>query len=219
MARLTHRLSKLVLAACLVAFAAGVWAAHRAPASGYELSIYAATPDATWVGIGAALVVGGVVALTAPRQSRLHDAGLVAVGVAGLSVFALPILRGYEHYGAGDSLTHLGWASELADGSLSVTELLYPGVHTTSVFVAETAGVDLRLAVLYVVLVAFPLVYLLFVPLTVQALGGRRRALAAGLLAAVLFVPINNVSVHPVAHPTSQAIMLVAFVVYLLLAY
>jgi hypothetical protein len=219
MARLTHRLSKLVLAACLVAFAAGIWAAHQAPASGYELSLYAATPDATWVGVGAALVVGGVVALTAPRESRLHDTGLVAVGVAGLAVFALPILRGYAHYGSGDSLTHLGWASELADGSLPVTELLYPGVHTTSVFVAETAGVDLRLAVIYVVLVAFPLVYLLFVPLTVQVLGGRRRALAAGLLAAVLFVPINNISVHPVAHPTSQAIMLVAFVVYLLLAY
>ena len=219
MARLTHRLSKLVLAASLVAFAAGVWAAHQAPTTGYELSVYAATPDATWVGVGAALIVGGVVALTASRDGRLHDAGLVAVGVAGLTVFALPLLRGYAYYGGGDSLTHLGWASELADGSLAVTELLYPGVHTTAVFVAETAGVGLPMAVLYVVLVAIPLVYLLFVPLTVQVLGGGRRALAVGAIAAALFVPINNVSVHPVAHPTSQAILLFAFVLYLLLAY
>jgi hypothetical protein len=219
MARLTHRLSKLALAAVLVAFAAGIWAAHQAPASGYELSIYAATPDATWVGVGAALIVGGLVALTAPRESRLHDAGLVAVGVAGLTVFALPVLRGYAFYGGGDSLTHLGWASELASGRLAVTELLYPGIHTTGVFVAETAGVGIPMAVLYVVLVVFPLVYLVFVPLTVQVLGGGRRALAAGALAAALFVPVNNVSVHPLAHPTSQAIMLVAFVLYLLLAY
>jgi len=219
MARLTHRLAKLALAAGLVAFAAGVWAAHRAPATGYELSVYAATPDATWVGVGAALVVGSAVALTAPRDGRLHDAGLVAVGAAGLTVFALPVLRGYAYYGSGDSLTHLGWASELADGSLAVTELLYPGVHTTGVFVAEAAGVGLPRAIMYVVLVAVPLVYLLFVPLTVQVLGGGRRALAAGVLAAALFVPVNNVSVHPVAHPTSQAILLSAFVFYLLLSY
>jgi hypothetical protein len=219
MARLTQRLSKLALAAGLFAFAAGVVAAHRSPTTGYELSIYGATPDATWLGVGAALLVGGLVALTAARDSRLHDAGLLGVLLAGLTVFSVPILRGYAHYGAGDSLTHLGWASELADGSLAVTELLYPGVHTTSVFVAETAGVDLPLALIYVVLVVFPLLYLVFVPLAVQVLGGGRRALAAGALAAVLFVPINNVSVHPVAHPTSQAIMLLPFVFYLLLAY
>lgn len=219
MARLTHRLAKLVLAAGLVAFAAGVWSAHLAPTTGYELSIYAATPDATWVGVGAALLVGGLVALTAPRDGRLHDAGLAAVGLAALAVFALPVLRGYAYYGAGDSLTHLGWASELATGRLAVTELLYPGVHTTAVFVAETAGVGLPMGVLYVVLVAVPVVYLLFLPLTVQVLGGGRRALAAGALVAALFVPINNISVHPVAHPTSQAILLSAFVLYLLLAY
>jgi len=219
MARLTHRLAKLALAAALVAFAAGVWVAHRAPATGYELSIYAATPGATWVGVAAAGLLGGVIAFTAPRESRLHDAGLFAVGAAGLTVFALPILRGYAYYGGGDALTHLGWARELADGSLAVTELLYPGVHTTGVFVAEAAGVGLPRAIMYVVLVAVPVVYLLFVPLTVQVLGGGRRALAAGALAAALFVPVNNVSVHPVAHPTSQAILLSAFVLYLLLAY
>jgi len=219
MARLTHRLSKLALAACLLAFAAGVWVAHRTPATGYELSVYAATPEATWVGVGAALVVGGVVALTAPRESRLHDAALVAVGSAALAVFALPLLRGYAYHGGGDALTHLGWARELADGSLAVTELLYPGVHTTGAFVADAAGVGLPRAMLYVVLVAVPVVYLLFVPLTVQALGGGRRALAVGAVAAALFVPINNVSVHPVAHPTSQAILLSAFVFYLLFAY
>ncbi|MDH5021300.1 hypothetical protein [Halobacterium rubrum] len=219
MATLTHRLSKLALAACLFAFAAGVWVAHRTPATGYELSIYAATPTATWVGVGAALVVGGVLALTASRESRLHDAALVAVGSASLAVFALPLLRGYAYHGGGDALTHLGWARELADGSLAVTELLYPGVHTTSVIVADAAGVGLPRAMLYVVLVAAPVVYLLFVPLTVQVLGGGRRALAVGAIAAAMFVPVNNVSVHPVAHPTSQAILLSAFVFYLLFAY
>lgn len=219
MARLTHRLSKLALAACLLALAAGVWVAHRTPATEYELSIYAATPETTWVGVGAALVGGGVVALTAPRESRCHDAALLAVGSAGLAVFALPLLRGYAYQGGGDALTHLGWARELADGSLAVTDLLYPGVHTTSAFVADAAGVALPQAMLYVVLVAFPVVYLLFVPLAVQALGGGRRALAVGTVAAALFVPVNNVSVHPVAHPTSQAILLSAFVFYLLFAY
>jgi len=34
-----------------------------------------------------------------------------------------------------------------------------------------------------------------------------------------MFIPINNVSVHPVAHPATQGIFFFSFVLYLLLAY
>jgi hypothetical protein len=140
-------------------------------------------------------------------------------GLAVTTIAGLPLIRGYYFYGAGDSLTHLGWMRMMDAGQLAPTALLYPGIHTVTVFVEAVAGVQLPLANLYAVSVLFPLLFLLFVPLAVQILGGGRRGLGIGLLAAALFVPINNISVHPVAHPASQGVLFLPFVLYLLLVY
>jgi peptidoglycan/LPS O-acetylase OafA/YrhL len=86
------------------------------------------------------------------------------------------------------------------------------------VFAARVAGVPLALANEYVVLVAAPLAFLLFVPATVRLFVDHPHTTLVGLLAAAAFAPINNISVHPVAHPASQAILLFAFVLYLTLA-
>ncbi len=213
------RIQKLVLLAGCLALTAAVLVAHARPATGYELSLYAATPAATWAGVVVALVAGGVVASTVPRRTGSWAAGIALVVGAATTVFAMPIVRGYEFYGAGDSLSHVGWAREIAAGTLEPTNLLYPGIHTLTVFVGRVADVPLTLANTYVVLLAFPLVFVLFVPLAVELLADAPWAYPVGLLAAVLFVPINLIAVHPNAHPASQAILLFAFVLYLALAY
>ena len=46
----------LVLVVGVLAFLAAVLAAHRDPATGYEVSIYAATTPAFWVGTGLAVL-------------------------------------------------------------------------------------------------------------------------------------------------------------------
>ncbi|MFC3476445.1 hypothetical protein [Halobacterium litoreum] len=214
-----NRLRKLALVAGFAGLAVAVLAAHRTPAAGYEISPYAATPRAVWAGVGVALAAGALGALTAPARSRSRDAGVLLVVGSALAVYAMPVIRGYEFYGAGDALSHVGWAREIASGALEPTNLLYPGVHTLTVFVSGVADVPLPLANNYVVLVAFPLVFLLFVPLAAQLLAGTPTAYAVGLLAAVVFVPINNIAVHPIAHPASQAILAFAFLLYLALAY
>lgn len=219
MSRTRHRLSKAALVAGYLGLTIAVLIAHRTPARGYELSLYAATPSRVWIGLGLALAIGGLVALAATTHTHSWNAAVALVVSAAVTVFAIPIVRGYEFYGSGDSLSHVGWAREIAAGTLDPTNLLYPGVHSLTVAVGEVGGVPLSLANMYVVLVAFPLVFLLFVPLATQLLADTPRAYALGLLAAVLFVPINVVSVHPNAHPASQAILLFAFVVYLALAY
>ncbi|MFW5948596.1 MAG: hypothetical protein ACOCSD_03235, partial [Halolamina sp.] len=172
-----------------------------------------------WLALGGALVAGAAVALTRDRTRYLPIAALALVGAVAIAVYAMPIIRGYTFYGAGDSLSHVGWAREIANGSLDPAGLLYPGIHTLTVIVASVADVSLPLANVYVVLVAVPVVFLLFVPATVQLLTDRPGAVAVGLLAAATFAPINNVSVHPNAHPASQTILVFAFVLYLSLAY
>ncbi|MFC7137878.1 hypothetical protein ACFQRB_18370 [Halobaculum litoreum] len=219
MRRLYHRALAFALALGATGLFVAAVVAHRSPATGYELSLYGATPTLVWVGLGAAAVVGLVAALTTDRSSRLGGVGLFLVGCAGVVLTAIPVLRGYRFYGGGDSLSHLGWAREMAAGVFSPTDLLYPGIHTLSVAVSSVAGVDLPLAMLYVVGVAFPAVFLLTVPLVVRLVSDTRRAYAIGLAAAALFVPINNISVHPIAHPTSQAILFLPTAVFLSLAY
>lgn len=201
------------------ALLAAVVIANQSPATGYELSLYAATPATVWVGLGVAAAAGLLIALSTQPATRPHHTGLGLVGLSTITLTAMPLLRGYRFYGSGDSLTHLGWAREIAAGTLPATDLLYPGIHTFSVVVATLTGVRLAQAMLYVTLVVFPLVFVVTVPLIVRLIAGTPWAYTVGLAAAALFVPINNISVHPVAHPTSQAILFVPLWILVTLTY
>ncbi|QLG64324.1 hypothetical protein [Halorarum salinum] len=216
----THRgVSKVGLTVGFLALLGAVLLVRRSSPVGYELSVYRGTDPIVWACLGLALATGVGAALATDRSDRVSDAGLLLTGAAVFVVATLPLLRGYYFYGAGDSLSHLGWTRELAAGSLAPVDLLYPGIHSTAVFLGELTGLPLRVALVLVVLGCYTLVFLLFVPLCVRLLDGSRLALTLGVLAALLFAPINGVSVHPNAHPASQAILFFPFVLYLVLRY
>ncbi|MFB6164758.1 MAG: hypothetical protein ABEJ31_06320 [Haloarculaceae archaeon] len=118
------------------ALAAAVAVAHGAPARGYELSIYDATPTAFWLAVCAAGLLALLGSAYSPPGSPTRTAALALAYGTALAVAALPILRGYRFFGAGDSLTHLGWVKDLSTGALSPLHLLYPGVHLSTLFVA-----------------------------------------------------------------------------------
>ncbi|MFC7177456.1 ribbon-helix-helix domain-containing protein [Halosegnis marinus] len=210
--------AKWLLVAGFLALAGALAAAHTTPARGYELSIYAGTPLAFWVGTGVAVVAAVVALVVLDAAGALRGAALLLVSLAGFGVWALPVVRGYYYFGSGDALSHLGYAAEIAAGDLSTLDLLYPGLHTTGLAVSAVTGVRLGLAVELVV-VAFLAAFLVFVPLCVRTLADGRAAVAVGAVAALLVLPVNNVSVHPVAHPTTQAILLAPALVYLLARY
>jgi len=219
MVQYSSRLSKAGLVVGYCALTIAVWVAHAAPATGYELSLYRATPLAAWAGVAVALAVGVPLLLTTSREQRAHALAALLVAATTLTVVALPVIRGYYFYAGGDALSHIGWTRELVTGALSPLELLYPGIHATTAVVASVTGTPLVQANLYVVLVGVPAVFLLFVPLTVQLLVDTPSAYAVGLLAACLFTPVNNIAVHLVSHPASQAILLLPVALYLALAY
>ncbi|GAB3679354.1 hypothetical protein GCM10028857_00600 [Salinarchaeum chitinilyticum] len=208
---------KLALAVGFLALAIGIAMAYRSPATGYEQSIYRATPIAYWMAIGLATLIGGWVAVTASRRRR--DAAHLLVAVAVVSVLALPAIRGYYFYGAGDSLTHLGWAKEMDRGTWGPLQSLYPGIHLGGIVFGHVAGIELRRALLLLPLTVFPLAFVTFVSLNVSVVSDRPWAATIGLLSGLLFVPINGLTIHPMAHPSSMAIMLVPFVIYLMIRY
>ncbi len=211
-----HRLEKGTLVAGFCALAAGVFIAHLSPAHGYELSIYRATPLLFWVGACVALLLGITVAVSAPDWYR--TLGLVLGGTTVLTIASLPLIRGYRFYGPGDSLTHLGWAKDIISGTMPAYDLLYPGTHTIAIVVHEATGMALTQAML-VMVSAFVLVYLLFVPLAVGAVVDDDRAVTYAALAGFLLLPINAISVFVMPHPTSQAIMFLPLLVYLVAKY
>jgi len=192
--------------------------AFGSPATGYEPSIYAATPVALWVGVAVAVVAAAVVAFGAPVSALSRRLALVLAGAAGWTVAALPLLRGYYFYGQGDALSHLGYARSFGSGALEPTELLHPGVHLASLLVGAGAGIPLQRAMPLVVF-AFVLAFLVFAPLCVDAITGGDGGAVVGLFAALLLLPLNGVGTHIVAHPTSQAVLFLPFVLYLLFRY
>lgn len=210
------RREKSALLVGFAALTAAVLVARGSSPEGYELSIYAGTPTAFWGGVAVALVVAVGVGLGG--RGLAQRLGLVLGGAAAFAVAALPVLRSYYFFGAGDPLTHLGWVEDLVAGKLSVLEFLYPGVHTVAAFLVDVTGMAPTRALL-VTVAAFAGVFLAFVPLATWTITRDRLATALAALSGLLLLPVNTLSVFNMAHPTSQAIMFAPLVVYLAARY
>lgn len=210
--------SKGALIAGFLAFALAVQIAYTTPTAGYELSIYRSTPIAFWVGIGIGFLTA-IGVLLGTDHRRLVDAAMGLIALCALSVVAVPVLRSYFYYGSGDSMTHLGWAREMVRGDIGADGILYPGIHLISIFFSELTGLELTNTLQYTPMLLFPLVYLVAMPLCVQYFTDSRWAGIVGLFAAVLLIPINKISVHVISHPSSQAILFLPFVLFLLFRY
>lgn len=211
-----------VLSIGFLSLLVAVLAAHGDPSTGFELSIYPSTTATFWIGAGVAMAAALVTGFNA-RISRQLRGGAVLLGIGTvLSVALLPLLRGYFFYGAADSLSHLGWARQMAgqipEAPLSPTEILYPGIHATAVSITGLTGVPLTRAMLYVVLV-YTLVFLVFVPLCVRELVEDELAVVVGAFSAMLLLPINNVSVFNMPYPTGQAIYLLPLFLFLAIVF
>lgn len=213
----TDTLWKVLLGVGSLSLAGGVAAAYTAPARQYELSIYAATPVAFWIGLAAATLVAIGAALFA-RREPIRVLGLILGGGCFTAFVGLPVLRNYYFYGTADALTHLGWTSGVVTGEKGLLSLLYPGIHTMGSFYGVTTGFSLARSLQYVVVI-FALLFVVGVALCVWALTGDLRTTAVGLFSGAMLLPVTNISSQLVAHPTTQAVMFLPVVLFLLIRY
>ncbi|ELZ21213.1 MFS transporter [Natrinema limicola] len=210
---------KLALALGFLAITVSTLVAHRSPATGYELSLYTRTPSGVWAGLIVAFAVSLAVAFDrSMAASRTRSIALVLGGLA-LTVFAgLPIVRGYHFFGHQDALTHLGWARGISHGTISPFELLYPGIHTVSAFVNAVIGIPVRSALLLVVLLA-TVAFILFVPLSVMVIVPDSLAVTIATFISFFLLPITTIATFMQPHAMTQAILLFALFVYVILKY
>jgi len=208
---------RAALAVGFLALTVGVAAAYTKPATGYEVSVYAGTPDAFWAGVGLATAVGLVVSLFA-RTATERVLGMVLGGGSYAAIVGLPLVRNYHYFGSSDGLTHLAWTRGIDAGGKDLLSMLYPGIHTFAIFVGKVTGFALTRSLLYVVF-TFAVVFVVFVPLCAWALTGDLRTTAIALFSGFMLLPITNISTHLVPHTTSQTLLFLPVALYLLVRY
>ena len=211
---------KLALAIGFLAVAGSALAARAAPATGYEISIYAMTPGRVWAGLLVAMAVALAVSFVPLVNDRRRSRSLaVVLGGLTMVVFAgLPIIRGYRFVGQYDALTHLGWARAISEGTISPFDLFYPAIHTATVLINSVVGVPLSRAMQFVVLLSTG-VFCAFVPLCVGTIVEDRRATVIAAFAAFLLLPVTTISTFLSAHSMTQAIFFSALLLFVFTKY
>ena len=201
----TNTFLKTITAVGFVAIGIGILVARGDPATGFEMSIYAGTPNLFWACVCAALFASVLIVFANPNRKVLATAAVLA-GTAMTAIVSVPIIRGYHYVGRADSLSHLGTAIDLNAGLLPMTESRYPAVHTIGSVLHDATGLAIT-HVLLLVVVIYILAFFLFIPLTIRQLTGNTTMTYIGLFAGLLLLPINHLSPSMYIHPTSQALM------------
>lgn len=199
----------------VLGFLIAVSAAKSAPATGTEISIYAGTPLLFWIGIGVALSVG-VITLVFAASWTQWAGSLALSGLSVLAIVALPLLRGYFFYGLSDSLRHLGAARQLVTDDLAFTEIVYPGSYAYSGFLAALSGIPLERAMLFVVF-SMMVLFVVFGTLCVRTIVPDRRAVAVAAVSMLLFLPLNQISLHPHFHTFSMTTFFAPVLLYVVI--
>ncbi len=207
---------RLALVVGFLALAGSTIAAHRQPATGYELSILTATSPVVWAGLLTAMTIALGVTFSAGISRWSCRLALVLGGLTTTVYAGLPLIRGYRFYGHHDALTHLGWARGLGDGSIGPFELFYPGIHSMTVVLTSALEIPLSQAMLLTVLLT-AVVFTIFIPLTVRRITDDDGAVTIAAFAGFLLLPITTISMYLTAHSMSQAVFLTALFVYLLI--
>lgn len=141
------RIFTIIAAICFVLLAAAVLFAWKSPSTGYEASIYQATPHLFWVFLLLALI-GGIsivvhqVYTQGYQRHHLWMVGLLLIILSNGLMLALPAIRGYALYGRGDPSSHLGWIQDIILTGHFDRDLFYPVLHTYTAAFSSISGID-----------------------------------------------------------------------------
>jgi len=135
----------LVVATIIIVFGAP-------PASGYEISIYAAYPTHFWL-----LIVGsyacGIILLVrqafASEGSSCGVWGFAAILLTNSIVLLLPVFRGYAFYGFADPGAQTGFVKDIMlqgrfGAAATLREDVYPATHILVASISYATGLDSR---------------------------------------------------------------------------
>ena len=198
---------------CFALIAASLIIAHNSPATGYELSIYSATPLVWYllvVAIGGGIGIIVHQALT-KSESNLWYLGFVLLLLGNFVICSMPGLRGYFLYHNGDPLMHVWHSRVILMTGHWVEGNNYPAVHLLTASMASVLGVLPESIARY--LPAFlTAVYMLFIPLLAWQVSRRKQV---AMLAAAATAPLLFSSLNATLYAHSFAMLIVPLLFYL----
>ena len=146
---MNHReiLLKLLLTMSILATAVAALIAWDNPCSGFEVSIYQATPVSFWVLFvfsicsSFILLLAAIFDKTSPKFLRQLTFFLIFLN--GFILTSLYVIRGYYLFDVmGDAGSHIGWCYNLLESGLTSSQ--YPGIYFQSVSLNLLTGVELE---------------------------------------------------------------------------
>lgn len=174
---------------------------HRAPAIGYELSIYTATPTSVWFLLLLALLGGlGIVihelATGRHQETRTCLVGFAVVLLAVTAFLCLPVIRDYFSW-RGDQLAHIGFVKDIASENRLPGYNPYPVTHTLLYELSTILNCSIDKAVN----LNTPLIFVVFVLgtylLTTVVLPGRGHQITATLFATATVAALSRYNLVP----------------------
>ena len=207
----SDRAVKIVGAICFALIVAVLIISNNSPATGYEASIFTATPIIVWVVIIFTLICGLGITLHQlyirnHGKYNLWFIGVCLIVTSSLIVFSVHIFRGYIHLG-GDVTTHLAYVQNIISSGHFESQNVYPVLHVYLTQLSQILHIDPMTLILYVP-VLFYVVYMLSLYLMARAvLPEKGHAILATIAGIVL--PLYFILFY--ATPINMADMLIPF--------
>jgi len=184
------RAIKIIAILCFTLIAVSLIVARNSPATGYEPSIYTATPPLVWGGLIFGVICGiGIIfhQLYTGKQeeNRLWLVGLLLVALSFITVLSMHVIRSYLLYGTGDSLTHLVYVRDLLSSGHVEARNLYPVAHIYAAELHQILSIDVTRLFGYIP-IFFNALYIVFIYLFARSVFADKGQVILATLAGIL---------------------------------
>lgn len=214
----TSRIIKIIAIICFGLLAAVIIIARNSPTTGYEMSIYTATPTVLWVIVSSSIICGIGIILhqiwnRKENESRLWQIGLLLVALSFIVLLSVYVFRGYPYYGRGDSTTHLAVVNRLISEGHTGRQNFYPITHIYIVQLSQVCNIT-PMKLLNFLPVLFNVLYIGFIYLFSQFLLHRKSQVVLATVAGIfLLSSLGYGSVY--ADPNQLADLMIPFAFFL----
>ncbi len=191
----TARTIKIIGAICFVLITVALVVAWNSPTTGYEASMYTATPSMVWGALLVSIIcgIGIVVQQIYTREHERHNLwkiGLLLILLSVTTILSLQIIRGYAMWGRGDVLSHLGTVQNIISNGHIGRQNFYPATH---IYLTQLSSIcDIAPIVISKYMpIFFALIYVLFMYLLAKSVlphKGQRILVILAAIASVTFL-------------------------------
>jgi hypothetical protein len=186
------------------------------PASGYEISLYAAYSNIFWLLLVIIIALGILMIISQvynDKPSRFWMSGYIAILFANIIILTLPVMRNYLILGRGDVLSHIGYIKEiLYTGHFSASNI-YPIIHILISFLSIYTGLTPEYLSMIVPII-FTIFYIISVYLLARIISSQRGQIILITAFGCLLLFRNE---NMFLSPSVQCFDLLPFVFFLLL--